>query len=350
MENKMNSSSILQLADATKFPLRGNSKIPACKWQDEDLPPVREGQNYGIHTGKSGFIVIDLDKHEIDGVEAFRKLCPDNVLPETFAVETPSGGLHLYFKATDDIGRHPNLLGKGIDVLGGEGYVVGPGSVVDGKEYQVINDTDVQDLPRWLKLRITGVAHSGWASGRKGQDDKLSTAVFHMRLAGKSKEDAYKEWLKLVEETGGAKDPSRPWSTSDFERHWKGADRKVSQQEARTGASGGTLTPRKLGVKPLSGVQFKIVQWAWDTTEAGQYEGHGGRLPLGTVCVGAGRPGAGKGQFAAWLAARVSKGELPGCFFGTPKSVLICTTEDSVASTIGPRCGRSPNSPGVVIK
>lgn len=92
-----------------------------------------------------------------------------------------------------------------------------------------------------------------------------------------------------------------------------------------------------LNLVPLSDLEFKPVKWVWDTTKEGEFTGSGGRFALGTLAVGAGRPGAGKGQFAAWLAAHVSRGTLPGEFYGKPKGVVIYTTEDSHEMTIGPR-------------
>ena len=47
--------------------------------------------------------------------------------------------------------------------------------------------------------------------------------------------------------------------------------------------------------------------------------------------------GLGKSTVGLWVAARVTRGDLPGQFFGHPKSVLIAATEDSWEHTIVPR-------------
>ncbi len=68
------------------------------------------------------------------------------------------------------------------------------------------------------------------------------------------------------------------------------------------------------------------VQWLYD-----------GRLALGTLGLLAGREGQGKSTVAAWIVARITRGELPGCYLNEPRAVIICATEDSWAHTIVPR-------------
>lgn len=58
------------------------------------------------------------------------------------------------------------------------------------------------------------------------------------------------------------------------------------------------------------------------------------RMALGTFALLAGREGVGKSTLAYWLAARVTRGELPGDLFGQPKAVFVCATEDSWEHTI----------------
>jgi hypothetical protein len=62
-----------------------------------------------------------------------------------------------------------------------------------------------------------------------------------------------------------------------------------------------------------------------------------GRIPLGGLSLLAGREGVGKSIFWAHLAAQITKGTLPGHWYGQPKSVLVAATEDSWAPTITPR-------------
>jgi hypothetical protein len=73
-------------------------------------------------------------------------------------VAIPHGSQHLFFRAggrpiASTSGRR-SPLGVGVDVRGPGrrlgGYLVGPGSVVDGLPYTVARDTAIQDLPAWL--------------------------------------------------------------------------------------------------------------------------------------------------------------------------------------------------------
>lgn len=72
------------------------------------------------------------------------------------------------------------------------------------------------------------------------------------------------------------------------------------------------------------------VVWAWS-------EGGAGRIPAGSLSVAAGREGTGKSSWALWLAAHMTRGTLPGTFYGTPQRVLYVAVEDSWAHTLVPR-------------
>jgi len=77
-------------------------------------------------------------------------------------------------------------------------------------------------------------------------------------------------------------------------------------------------------------VESKSVKWLWT-----------GRIPLGMLTLVAGHPGTGKSFFTAWLAAKISKGEvLPGLESKArikPCSTLLIAAEDDPEQTIKPR-------------
>ncbi|MDL9947770.1 AAA family ATPase [Gordonia sp. ABSL11-1] len=62
-----------------------------------------------------------------------------------------------------------------------------------------------------------------------------------------------------------------------------------------------------------------------------------GRLACGMVSIAAGREGSGKSSFGIWLAAKITRGLLPGEHYGTPKRVFYLATEDSWRHTLVPR-------------
>jgi len=43
----------------------------------------------------------------------------------------------------------------------------------------------------------------------------------------------------------------------------------------------------------------------------------------------AGREGIGKSSIAIAIAAQITRGQLPGVYFGEPRAVIIAATEDS---------------------
>lgn len=142
--------------------------VARCSWQ--------EGENYGIAAKPSGLVILDLDCPKpgyelpptwreipglMDGRDVLTALAEQarvTAWPSTFTVLTPSGGMHLYFAAPEGrpIGNKP--LGPLIDVRGGGegngGYVIGPGSVIDGRSYEVIDGQDPAPLPVWIANRL----------------------------------------------------------------------------------------------------------------------------------------------------------------------------------------------------
>lgn len=154
------------------FPLEENGKKPAItsfptrasdsagqitKWYHNG--PER---NVGVSTTVSKFgplVVIDVDnKNGVNGSESlqFLDMCGDT-LPPTLVVETPTGGFHYYFVAPHPIKQGVSVLGPGLDIRAAGGYVVGPGSVIDGVEYKIIEDREIAPAPQWLIDRLPRV-------------------------------------------------------------------------------------------------------------------------------------------------------------------------------------------------
>lgn len=115
----------------TKRPLcdRGHkdaTRAPAALRQmfADALTRLRPGEvmGYGLVPGSGGMVVVDIDvKGETDGFATLASL-PD--LPDTFTIDTPSGGQHRYFRRTEVV---PQRNGSdGIDLRDSDGWVVGP--------------------------------------------------------------------------------------------------------------------------------------------------------------------------------------------------------------------------------
>jgi Bifunctional DNA primase/polymerase, N-terminal len=132
--------------------------------------------NVGLATGRAGLVVVDLDTAKPGdrrpatwaqpgvacGADVLMCLaCDAGQVPpfDTFTVATPSGGTHLYFRAPEgaELRNTAGTLGWKIDTRAHGGYVVGPGSLVLGRAYEVVDDQPPAPLPVWLAERLTPV-------------------------------------------------------------------------------------------------------------------------------------------------------------------------------------------------
>jgi hypothetical protein len=163
------------------FPCLPGEKRPAVdRWEQRasaDPVHVAEawrtryiGHNIGIACGPSRLAVLDLDCRGelpsewrlpgvVDGRDVFAQLCEwaGQPFPSTHWVATPSGGWHLYFRVPVgcQIRNSASLLGPQIDVRAAGGYVVGVGSAVSGRRYEVIDRCPPAALPVWVTRMLT---------------------------------------------------------------------------------------------------------------------------------------------------------------------------------------------------
>ena len=157
------------------FPCVPGGKRPALRgnWQDlANADPAqitawwtRAPYNIGVACGQSGLVVIDLDiahgeqpgelpASTVNGRDTLAALCDRHGQPyplPTYAVETPSGGCHLYYAAPQcRIGNSTGRLGQLIDVRAGGGYVVGAGSRIGKRAYTARDEHIPVPLPPWI--------------------------------------------------------------------------------------------------------------------------------------------------------------------------------------------------------
>ncbi len=84
--------------------------------------------------------------------------CPQAGLLDGAAayVRTPSGGLHAYFRGSDQ--RNGHLPAHHLDFRSRGGYVLAPPSQVDGKPYQLIRTADADGALDWADGHRTAAA------------------------------------------------------------------------------------------------------------------------------------------------------------------------------------------------
>ena len=153
------------------FPCAVGGKQPALRgnWQHHaTTDPARirawwaaRPYNIGLACGPSGLVVVDLDvakePGQASGAVAFARLCAQAVQAghpypgETFAVGTPSGGRHLYFRSPScPVPNSASRLAPLVDIRASGGYVVAPGSHVGSGHYQARNTAAPVPIPGWL--------------------------------------------------------------------------------------------------------------------------------------------------------------------------------------------------------
>lgn len=152
------------------FPLIPGSKRPAIRrWEQRattDCGRIRRcwehrPYNIGVAAGPSGLVVVDLDTTKPgedgpDGAEALASLCQQHGQPlahgTTYTVTTPSSGLHLYYAAPEGttLRNTAGQVARRVDTRAGGGYVVAPGSTVNGRAYRAVHDVPAVELPAWL--------------------------------------------------------------------------------------------------------------------------------------------------------------------------------------------------------
>jgi hypothetical protein len=143
--------------------------------------------NIGVCPGEN-HIVVDLDrKHGKDGVESICKslgIDQFEILSDTFIVQTTTGGYHLYYKCEEGWGSPVSVL-AGVDIRGMNGYVLGPGSTLDGTAYEVYYDGDTvpirEDLKPFLrKPSDTQSEEREPVAGVEDQEGQIGQGLHHL--------------------------------------------------------------------------------------------------------------------------------------------------------------------------
>lgn len=150
----------------------GTDKPWRVKWYESATNDVnqilswwmeRPDYNIGVSCKKSGLLVVDCDvpknwEANEDGWDQFARLCETRGVDwaetiDTYHVETPSKGLHLYYWWPEGVLASQASLDSLLDVRtnGGEkgGYVLGAGSKVSGW-YHCTNPAPIKQCPQWL--------------------------------------------------------------------------------------------------------------------------------------------------------------------------------------------------------
>jgi Bifunctional DNA primase/polymerase, N-terminal len=181
----LDSALTLARAGMHVFPLKPNTKVPALRqgWEERattDPDRIRRcwsdgPYNIGVACGPSRLLVVDCDTPKADtppppepfnvpgvneGADVLVMLAERYAEPfplDAYTVNTGRGGMHLYFRQPEGepLRNTAGRLGWLIDTRGDGGYVVGPGSIVDGRPYRAFGEPHAEPLPGWLARLLT---------------------------------------------------------------------------------------------------------------------------------------------------------------------------------------------------
>ena len=161
------------------FPLVPGEKRPMVTgWEQKatTAPSLLDnwpaGAGVGIACGPSGLVVVDCDNHGgtpprewdrpgiTNGLDVFADVWSRHTrapLFDTMTVETPSGGLHFYYRAPlgSWIRNSAGKLGWQVDVRAEGGYVCAPGTTLPNGAYKPVGGPEnIAHLPQWLRALL----------------------------------------------------------------------------------------------------------------------------------------------------------------------------------------------------
>jgi len=146
-------------------------KIPLVKWSkyQQQLPSEEEINhwcnrytNYGLATGElSRIVVVDVDMANLEEAE----MILGETLTSPIMVHTPSGGMHIWYRWSEELRNTVKLEGAPIDFRGDGGYVVIPpskhkdGAYLFKKPITPTLKMLIPDLPQSI-VRLLSMNHS----------------------------------------------------------------------------------------------------------------------------------------------------------------------------------------------
>ncbi len=348
------------------FALRANAKVPVTEhgfknatrkpdWIRTQLAAPNAG-NYGIvwpEDSDERVVVFDLDNGS-DGRETpwqdrlqahIDRIGP---LPATKHTITPSGGRHVFYRWPSDVPIPPGDELFGFTVRWpGRGYLVGPGSSINGRPYIQGPSLVIADLPRaWVDVAIT--EHAGRRRAGSASDEFEIPAtgyvlpdlipsgrrysVIRDYVASRYNAGLGLEELWELVQTQVAPRFSVPKDAAalraDFDRVTEKMADRLGPPAGVARAEAAAIAARPIEVVNLASIHVEAVVWLWHRF-----------LPVGSVTLFDGNPGEGKSTIVADLIARLTTGgQWPdGTEVGAPGNVLYVTKEDDPATQVRPR-------------
>lgn len=306
--------------DFKVFPLRENDKRPLFKGSAQtqgttDLNQIRDiwtqhpNANIGIATG-DGLTVIDVDTitaHGVDGENSMLEYQVDNgFINETLEVTTPTGGKHYYYLTDNEYSNKASIL-PGVDVRGLGGYVVGPGSTINGTLYEAKQLTEPQRANSEV-LQLLGACKKRETSTdpfealEKGYSETLipqgsRTDYLIKQCAqlcdGTKTLETMKKMIQVINENN----LEIPLTDKELEMEVFPSLERFKKHEAKKVDPETSIDPNKINLVNVSDIEKEYVEWLVP-----------GYIPKGTITIIGGDGGLGKTSLWCNIASAISNG------------------------------------------
>lgn len=317
-------------------------------------------QRIGIHTGRSGLVVVDLDRK--NGKDGFASLKAEgHRLPRTFSYTSRSGnGQHHIYRAPEGeqltIDRDLNGM-PGVDIRSGIGLIVYNGPTLTKKprlapapEWALVHkkdgwDYDMADLEAWLdkagtttdpkqKLAADRARRRATIFPEDGVDNgellnRITPLVSGLMWAN-GRREAYE--AARARYTNDYPDPKyliafdRAWAKAITRVEADGQEPRATTVPARSkGKRAAQGSGRELILVDLNDVDEEPIYWALEDV-----------FPLGTLSIMSGTADVGKSTLLATWAKQIMEGTAEGDLEG-PTTVLTAVGEDDLGRVLKPR-------------
>lgn len=303
------------------FPLRENDKRPLFKGNAQtqgttDLNQVRDiwtqhpNANIGIATG-DGLTVIDVDtiaSHGVDGENSMLEYQVDKgFINKTLEVTTPTGGKHYYYLTDNEYSNKTSIL-PGVDVRGLGGYVVGPGSTINGTLYEAKQLTEPQRANSEV-LQLLGACKKRETSTdpfealEKGYSETLipqgsRTDYLIKQCAqlcdGTKTLETMKKMIQVINEDN----LEIPLTDKELEMEVFPSLERFKKHEAKKVDPETSIDPKKINLVSVSDIEKEYVEWLVP-----------GYIPKGTITIIGGDGGLGKTSLWCNIASAISNGK-----------------------------------------
>ena len=241
-------------------PVIPGSKLPLIKWRALIDEPLTEDQintvwaktpeaNVGVIPGSGRALVVDPDLYKGGGVvEAWAEAIMQHGIdvPGAVVAETASGGLHIWMswpQGVEHVTSAADSLGEGVDIKSSGGYVLVPGSVVDGRPYRWREGQGIDDCPMLsvAPQSLVDMAGRGAAGARieTEVDSPPATGLAEAYRLTDGREKIMSRAVyaigKALQEEHGDVEDTQAW----FDRAWERFVSQVRTREGRTLAQDG---------------------------------------------------------------------------------------------------------------